>query len=118
MTDWQGALPPPPPAGFLNQPPRPVYREPHPIAAAPVLAGIGATLIWLALFGAIGRDLVTYTWWTLTATVTAWIVAILLAIFGDRGVAAGVGATAGLGLSIATTFVTIKWITTFDWPLW
>jgi hypothetical protein len=97
---------------------RPFYREPHPVRAAPVLIGLGTTLIWLALFGSIGRDLMTYAWWTVVATVTAWIVATFLAIFGDRGVAVGVAAASGFGLSIAAGFVAARWITTADWPMW
>ena len=109
----------PPPSGlFPRQPVRPVYREPHPIHTAPVLAGIGSTLIWLALFGSIGRDLFSYAWWTLVASVTAWVVAGVLTFVGDRGVATGVAATAGFGLSVATVFVATRWVTTGNWPLW
>jgi hypothetical protein len=106
---------PPAPAGL---PPRPVYREPHPIAVAPLLSGVGATLVWFALFGSLGRDLAGYAWWTLTAAVSAWVVAALLALLGDRGVATGEAQAAGLGLSIAAGFVTARWISTNDWPLW
>ena len=110
---------PPSPSGlFPGQPVRPVYREPHPVATAPVLAGIGSTLIWLALFGSIGRDLVSYAWWTLVAAVTAWVVALVLTVLGDRGVATGVAVTAGFGLSVATAFVAARWITTDNWPMW
>jgi len=97
---------------------RPIYREPHPVAAAPVLAGIGSTLIWLALFGSIGRDLVSYAWWSLVAAVTAWAVALILTVLGDRGVATGIAVTAGFGLSIATVFVATRWIATDNWPMW
>src|SRR4051794_39093093 len=121
MAEPQGTWlhPPPSPSGlFPGQPLRPRYREPHPVATAPLLAGIGSTLVWLALFGAIGRDLVSYTWWTLTAALSAWAVAAVLAVLGDRGVATGVALAAGFGLSIATAFVANRWITTNDWPLW
>jgi hypothetical protein len=97
---------------------RPTYREPHRIAVAPLLAGMGATLIWFVLFGSIGRDLFSYAWWTVTAAVSAWVVAIVLALLGDRGVAVGVALIAGLGLSVAGGFVAFRWITTNDWPLW
>jgi hypothetical protein len=116
---WVPTAPPPSPSGlFPGQPLRPVYREPHPVATAGVLAGVGSTLIWLALFGSIGRDLVSYAWWTLVAAVTAWVVALVLTILGDRGVATGVAATAGFGLSVATAFVATRWITTNNWPMW
>jgi hypothetical protein len=116
-----------PPAGWLPErpstpppgpPPRPVYREPHPITVAPLLAGVGATLVWFALFGSLGRDLAGYAWWTLTAALSAWAVAAVLALLGDRGVATGVALAAGLGLSTAAGFVAVRWITTSDWPLW
>jgi hypothetical protein len=127
-----GAVPPPPgwmpPAGrppvpspsglFPGHPPRPEYREPHPVTAAPVLAGIGATLLWFALFGSIGRDLLSYAWWTVVAAVTAWAVALVLALLGDRGVAVGVALTGGLGLSVAAFFVGERWIMTNQWPMW
>jgi hypothetical protein len=121
---WLGGPPPPPgpqpsPSGlFPGQRLRPVYREPHPVAAAPLLAGIGSTLVWLALFGGIGRSLVSYAWWTLVAAVTAWAVAVVLTFLGDRGVATGVAITAGFGLSIAAAFVATRWISTSNWPLW
>ncbi len=129
MVDQQGAWPAatqPPPAGWLpdrppppmGPPPRPVYREPHPITVAPLLSGLGATLVWFALFGSIGRDLAGYAWWTLTAAISAWAVAVVLAVLGDRGVATGVGLASGVGLSIAAGFVTARWISTNDWPLW
>jgi hypothetical protein len=70
------------------------------------------------LFGAVGRDLVAYAWWTLLAAVSAWAVALVLAWIGDRGVAVGVAASAGLGWSIATGFVVARWIGTGDWPMW
>lgn len=117
-----GWLPPPTPREpsglFPGAPLRPHYREPHAIGTGPVLAGLGAGLSWLVLFGAIGRDLFGYAWWTLFAAVTAWVVAVVLARIGDRGVAVGVAASAGLGWSIATGFVAARWVTTGDWPMW
>jgi hypothetical protein len=128
MVEQHGSWPAaqPPPAGWLPErppappgpPPRPVYREPHPITVAPLLSGIGATLVWFALFGSIGRDLAGYAWWTLTAAISAWAVAIVLALLGDRGAATGVALVAGVGLSTAAGFVTARWISTNDWPLW
>ena len=121
---WTAAAPPPPgwlperPAAPVGLPPRPVYREPHAIGVAPLLAGIGATLVWFALFGSLGRDLAGYAWWTLTAAISAWVVAVVLTVLGDRGVATGVALTAGIGLSTAAGFVTARWISTNDWPLW
>jgi len=123
---WPAAEPPPP--GWMpapgdmrppaTPPPRPVYREPHPVRLGQLFAGIGAAIVWFALFGSIGRDLFGYAWWTVAAAVSAWAVALLLSILGDRGVAIGVALTAGLGLSVAGALVALRWITTNDWPLW
>jgi hypothetical protein len=108
-----------PPSGlFPGLPPRPVYREPHPVRAAQLLSGLGSGLVWLGLFGSLAKDLASYAWWTIVAAVTAWIVATVLAIIGDRGVAVGIALASGFGLSVAMAFVTGRWITTYDWPLW
>jgi hypothetical protein len=108
-----------PPSGlFPGLPPRPVYREPHPVAAAPVLSGLGCTLLWFGLFGGLAHDLAGYAWWTVVAAITAWAVALVLTVLGDRGVAVGIAIASGLGLSIAMAFVGARWITTYDWPLW
>jgi hypothetical protein len=126
---WPAATPPPPPGGYARPPmptpsglfpgpTRPVYREAHPIAAGPVLAGVGGTLLWFALFGALGHSLVSYAWWTVVAAILAWVVAGVLTLLGDRGVAVGVALTAGVGLSIAAIFVAERWIATSHWPLW
>ena len=50
--------------------------------------------------------------------ITAWVVSIVLAVFGDRGVAVGIALVSGFGLSIAMAFVAGRWITTDNWPLW
>jgi hypothetical protein len=126
VTERQWSLPAPARLGpaaetaplFPGQPPHPVYREPHRVGAGPVLAGLGSTALWCALFGALAHDLVSYAWWTLVATVTAWIVAVLLTLFGDRGVAAGIALMSGLALSIACGIVTARWIVTDNWPMW
>ncbi len=134
MADRQGIWPEaePPPAGYLpphyplespsgllpGRRPRPVYREPHPVTSLPVLSGLAAAMLWLILFGSLGRDLASYAWWTILGAAAAWLVAGLLAIFGDRGVAVGVAAMSGVGLSVAMTFVALRWIDTLDWPLW
>ncbi|MBO3739597.1 hypothetical protein [Actinoplanes flavus] len=126
---WPAALPPPP--GYLpprNVPPpsppftampqRPTYREPHPVTAGPVLIGLSATTAWFVLFGSLGSSLTSYAWWTIGAALAAWAVAVLLALFGDRGVAVGVAVASGLALSIALLFVTLRWVATYDFPLW
>ncbi|MEU4691810.1 hypothetical protein [Actinoplanes sp. NPDC023714] len=122
--DRQGTWAASPPPGYLpppERPPlasRPVYREPHPIRSGAVLSGLAAATVWLILFGSLGDGLASYAWWTIAATVSAWLVSLLLAVLGDRGVAVGVAVASGLGLSIAMTFVALRWISTYDWPLW
>lgn len=110
--------PQPPPGLYTGLPPRPIYREPHPIGAAPVLSGLAATTVWLLLFGSLGRDLASYAWWTIAAAVSAWLVALVLTLIGDRGVALGVACASGAGLSVAMTFVALRWIDTMNFPLW
>lgn len=113
-----GWLPPNAAPALPSLPPRPVYREPHPIRTAPLLSGLGAASLWFALFGSIGRELLSYAWWTVAAAISAWLVAAFLSRFGDRGAAVGVALASGLGLSIAASLVAARWITTNDWPLW
>ncbi|MEV6341829.1 hypothetical protein [Actinoplanes sp. NPDC051851] len=118
MADPRGTWPEPPPGFYSGLPPRPIYREPHPVMAGSVLSGILSAALWLILFGSLGRDLASYAWWTIAAAVSAWLVALVLAAFGDRGVAVGVSIAAGLGLSVSMAFVAARWIGTYDWPLW
>jgi hypothetical protein len=117
------AYPPPPaggraPSGLFPGPTRPVFREPHPVNAPGVMAGLGSTLLWFGLFGGLADGLAAYAWWTIVAAITAWIVALVLVRLGDRGVAVGVALASGVGLSIALAFVANEWIATYDWPLW
>src|SRR5687768_12079979 len=116
---WPGAAAPPagwlppgqgrPPSGlFPGQPTRPRFREPYAIGVGPIFAGLGVGLIWMALFGALGVDLLSYAWWTVIAAVSAWIACIVLGFLGDRGVAVGVAVTAGIGWSVAAAFVAAR----------
>jgi hypothetical protein len=107
-----------PPSGLFPGPTRPIYREPHPVSAAPVMAGLGATALWFGLFGGLAHELVSYAWWTLAAAVSAWAVALVLTLLGNRGAAVGIAIASGLGLSISVGLVASRWITTYDWPLW
>ncbi|MEU4239019.1 hypothetical protein [Actinoplanes sp. NPDC026619] len=95
-----------------------MFREPHPVGAAGVMAGLGSTLLWFGLFGGLAHGLAAYVWWTIVAAITAWIVALVLTLLGDRGVAVGIALASGVGLSIAMAFVAHEWITTYNWPLW
>ncbi|GIE87398.1 hypothetical protein [Actinoplanes regularis] len=107
-----------PPGLYAGLPPRPVYREPHSITAGTVISGLAASTLWLVLFGSLGGDLVSYAWWTILAAVTAWLVAVVLTLVGDRGVALGVACASGLGLSLALGLVAVRWIDTANFPLW
>lgn len=111
--------PRPGPSGLLpSGPPRPTYRELHPVRALPVLAGMAAGGVWLIIFALLGQDLRARAWWTVTAGAAAWLAAALLARAGDRGAAAGIAAAVGVGLAAATATVTWRWYVTADWPLW
>lgn len=103
---------------FPSAPMRPTFREQYPIRAGSVAAGLGGALGWLLVFGLLGRDLVGYAWATITAGVVAWVTALLLARYGDRGVATGIAIATALGLSIVTTAVAVRWAMSDDWPLW
>ncbi|MEV1289430.1 hypothetical protein [Micromonospora sp. NPDC049679] len=99
-------------------PPRPTYREPHPVRPGAIAAGAGATALWLLFFGLLGGSVSGYAWWTLLAGAVAWVVALGLARFGDRGVAAGVAMLTAVGWAIAAIAVAVRWASSGDWPLW
>ncbi|HEU5107387.1 MAG TPA: hypothetical protein VFT95_02300 [Micromonosporaceae bacterium] len=108
-----------PPSGlFPTGPLRPTYREPHPVRGPAVAAGVAGAAAWLLVFGLLARSLPGYAWMTVFAGGIAWLVALLLARHGDRGVAAGIAVSTALGWSIAATAVAVRWATTGDWPLW
>jgi predicted lipid-binding transport protein (Tim44 family) len=114
-----GLFPANPPSGlFPSGPPRPTYREPHPVRGGGVAAGLGAGALWMLLFGLLGGGLRAYVWWTVLAGTAAWLVALALARYGDRGAAIGVAIVTGIGLSIAAVAVALRWGTSGDWPMW
>jgi hypothetical protein len=102
---------------FPSGPPRPTYREPHPIRVGAVLAGAGAAAVWLLVFALLATSARAFVALVLAAAVVAWLVAILLAYVGDRGVAIGVALSAGAGMAIAVTLVVARWATS-GWFLW
>lgn len=117
--DWRGMPALRTPSGlFPSGPPRPTYREPHPVRPAALGAGLGAGAAWLLLFGLLGGDLHGYAWWTIFAGALAWLAAWMMARFGDRGVAAGVAMITAVAWGIAATAVGVRWAVTGDWPLW
>ncbi|HEY0699079.1 MAG TPA: hypothetical protein VGD43_14865 [Micromonospora sp.] len=99
-------------------PRRPTWREPHPVRPGALVAGAGATTAWLLFFGLLGRSLAGYVWRTVFAGGVAWLGALLLTRYGDRGVAAGVAMATAVGWSVASTVVAVRWFGTGDWPLW
>lgn len=127
---WHHPGPPPPPgaghsfgripSGLFpsGRPVRPTYREPHPLTGGGVAVGGVAAAAWLLFVGLLGTDLGSYGWWTLAAAATAWIAALVLVRYGDRGVATGVAIVTAGGWSIANVVLGFRWLATGDWPLW
>jgi membrane-bound ClpP family serine protease len=103
---------------FPSGPPRPTYREPNRVRAGAVSVGFGAAALWMLLFGLLGHGLRGYAWWTLLAGGAAWLLAVALARFGDRGVAAGIAVAVGLAGAIAAIAVATRWANTGVWPMW
>jgi hypothetical protein len=101
-----------------SAPPRPIYREPHPIRPGATAAGAGAAAAWLLLFGLLGGSVNGYAWWTVFAGAIAWLVALGLSRFGDRAVAAGIAMTTGAGWAIAAIAVAARWASSGTWPVW
>jgi len=103
---------------FPSGPPRPTYREPHPVRAARVFAGLVAGVGWLLLFGLLASDLRGLVWWLALAGGLAWLAALVLAQYGDRGGAVGVTFAAGAGWTLAGGLVALYWSVTGEFPLW
>jgi hypothetical protein len=103
---------------FPTGPPRRRYREPHPVRAGGVLSGLAGGAGWLLLFTLLGGDLPSRVWWAVAAGGVAWLVAIGLARYGDRGVAVGLALATGAGWAVAAGLVALSWAITGDWPLW
>lgn len=88
---WPGFRCRPPAAAYpvgplpSGPPTRPTYREPHPITGGGVASGAGAAAGWLLLFGLLGTDVASYAWWTVIAGLLAWVTALVLVRYGDRG---------------------------------
>lgn len=103
---------------FPTGPPRRIYREPHPVRARAVFAGLAAGSGWMALFGLLGSDLRSHLWWLVVAGAAAWLVALGLARYGDRGAAVGTTLAAAAGWTVAGALIALYWIVTGDFPLW
>lgn len=119
-TDPYGAGRPHHPSGLFpaGPPARPTYREPHPVVGtAAALGGVFAAA-WLLLFGLLGTGVRAYAWWTMAAGGLAWLAALLLVRYGDRGVGTGIAIVVGGGWSITAAVVASRWMTDGNWPLW
>lgn len=103
---------------FPAGPPRRTYREPHPVRPPAVLAGAGAGAVWLGLFALLGSDLRSHLWWVAAAGAVAWVAALALGWYGDRGVAVGLALVTGVVWAVAGGLVAASWLVTADWPLW
>lgn len=103
---------------FPTGPPRPAYREPHPVRARGLLGGLAAGAAWMVLFGLLGTDLRSHLWWLIGAGAAAWVVALGLAKYGDRGAAAGTTLAAGAGWTVAGGLIALYWSVSGDFPLW
>lgn len=99
-------------------PPRPTYREPHPVRALSLLAGMSGAVLWMAVLPLLATSLTGYAWWSLIAGGVAWLAAGVLARAGDRGAAAGISISVGVAWAIAAYAVAVRWTETADWPLW
>lgn len=114
----ENGLPSRTPSGlFPAGPPRPTYREPHPVRVGAVLAGAGVTAAWLLLLGLLATTARSFVWLILVAAAVAWLASLGLVRYGDRGVAVGVALSAGAGFSIAGVLLVARWVTV-GWLLW
>jgi hypothetical protein len=103
---------------FPSRPTRPTYREPHPVRGGSVAAGLGVGALWMLLFGLLGSASIrAYGWWTILAGVVGWALAVVLARYGDRGVAVGAAIVVGCGWAVAGVVLAFAWAAT-GWPLW
>jgi hypothetical protein len=71
----------------------------------------------LLLAGLLATSASAYIWITLGAAVVAWLCALALVRFGDRGAATGVALATALGVAVAVGLVVHQWVTV-GWPLW
>ncbi len=99
-------------------PPRPRYREPHPVRPGAVLVGVYAGAAWLVLFALLGDGVRGQAWLTVAAGVAAWVAALALLRRGDRGVAVGLSVAVAVGWAALAATVAWQWARTGDWPLW
>lgn len=102
---------------FPSGPPRPTFREPHPVRLGALFAGAGIAAAWLLVFGLLATSVGAYLWLTFAASVVAWGCAFLLVHRGDRGAATGVAIMTAVGVAVAVGVLIEQWIVV-GWPLW
>jgi hypothetical protein len=102
---------------FPAQGSHPVYREPTPVGFGLVLAGFIGGALWMMLFGLLASNARGYIWLTIIAGGLAWVIAVVLARYGDRGVAVGVAVATSFALTVATIVVIARWAGGV-WLLW
>jgi hypothetical protein len=71
-----------------------------PVTGGKVAIGLGIGALWMLMFGVQANTARAYGWLTIVAAVLAWAVCFVLAKFGDRGIAVGAAAAAGIGLGV------------------
>lgn len=100
---------------FPAGPPRPTYREPHPVRLGSIVGGASVAAAWLLLVGLVAASVNGYLGMIAGACALAWAGAGVLAVRGDRG--AATGAAVAIGVAIAVTFglFLARWITV-GWP--
>jgi hypothetical protein len=114
---WAGGAVREPGGLFPSGPPRPIYRESTPVKGGALAIGAGSAALWMLLFGLLATTARSYAWLSFGAGAAAWLSALVLSRFGDRGVAAGVALSSAVGVAIAGIVVTVRWAGG-HWLLW
>jgi hypothetical protein len=78
---------------------------------------MGVTALWMLLFGLLATSIRGYGWITIGSGGAAWLLALVLARRGDRGVAAGIAITTAIGWAIGSMVLAAAWAAG-NWPLW
>lgn len=94
-----------------------MWREPHPVRFGSAVLGGATAATWLMLTGLFAGSLRAWFWLTVVATAVAWAASVVLMRRGDRGAAAGVGISAGVGGAVAFLIFVVVWAETGG-PVW
>jgi hypothetical protein len=82
-----------------------------------VLAGVGVSVVWQLFIGLLATSARSLVWLVAAAACCAWLAALVLVRYGDRGVAVGAALGGCMGLTIAGILTVAGWATT-GWFLW